>query len=149
MFLSSSFGGDWVVEGPVPQHGEQDVAAPPGESDQGLVVALSLADLALVIGAGDRVAQCSKGREEQRSFEHFIAPPGGVFSADRRSGATRYRGEPRVSGQVRCGVEVAADDLRQESCGGLKWSLRSGPLRRRLIDVLHSARILVRRQVSE
>ena len=55
MFLSSSFGGDWVVEGPVPHHGEQDVAAPPGESDQGLVVALSLADLALVIGAGDRV----------------------------------------------------------------------------------------------
>ena len=31
----------------------------------------------------------------------------------------------------------------------LKWSLRGGPLRRGLIDVLHSARILVRRQVSE
>ena len=33
--------------------------------------------------------------------------------------------------------------------GGLKWSLRSGPHRRVLIDVLHSARILVGGQVSE
>jgi hypothetical protein len=33
--------------------------------------------------------------------------------------------------------------------GGLKWSLRSGPHRRVLIWVLHSARILVGRQVSE
>ena len=31
----------------------------------------------------------------------------------------------------------------------LKWSLRDGPLRWVLIDVLHSARILVGRQVSE
>ena len=31
----------------------------------------------------------------------------------------------------------------------MKWSLRGGPLRRGLIDVLHSAHILVRRQVSE
>ena len=118
MFLSSSPGGDRVVEGPIPQHGEQDVAATPGESDQGLVVPLALADLALVVGAGDGVTQCSKGREEQRSFEHFVASPRGVFSADRRSGATRHRGQPRVSGQVGRGVEVATDDLGQESCGG-------------------------------
>ena len=31
----------------------------------------------------------------------------------------------------------------------VKWSLRDGPLRWVLIDVLHSARILVGRQVSE
>ena len=31
----------------------------------------------------------------------------------------------------------------------MKWSLRDGPLRWVLIDVLHSARILVGRQVSE
>lgn len=49
MFLSSGLGSDWVVEGPVPQHSEQDVAAPPGESYQGLVVALPRADLVLVI----------------------------------------------------------------------------------------------------
>ena len=149
MFLSSSLGGDGVIEGPITQHGEQDVAATPSERDQGLVVPRALTDLALVVRPGDRVAQGGEGREEQRALEHLVAPPGGMFSADRGSGATRHRGEPRVSGQVRCGVEVAADDLRQESCGGLKWSLRSGPLRRRLIDVLHSARILVRRQVSE
>ena len=37
--------------------------------------------------------------------------------------------------------------LRQHA--KLKWSLRDGPLRWVLIDVLHSARILVGRQVSE
>ena len=117
MFLSSSLGGDRVVEGPIPQHGEQDVAATPGESDQGLVVPLALADLALVVGAGDGVTQCSEGREEQGALEHLVAPPGGMLSADRGSGATCHRGQPGVSGQVRCGVEVAASDLRQESCG--------------------------------
>ena len=64
MFLSSSLGGDRVVEGPIPQHGEQDVAATSGESDQGLVVPLALADLALVVGAGDGVTQRSERREE-------------------------------------------------------------------------------------
>ena len=37
MALSSSFflgGGNWGIEGPVPRHGEQDVAAPSGESDR-------------------------------------------------------------------------------------------------------------------
>ena len=62
MFLSSSPGGDRVVVVSVPQHGEQDVAATAGESDQGLVVPLSLADLALVVGAGDGVTQCRAGR---------------------------------------------------------------------------------------
>ena len=39
--------------------------------------------------------------------------------------------------------------LNGEVRGTLKWSLRDGPLRWVLIDVLHSARILVGRQVSE
>ena len=69
MFLLSGIGSDWVVEGPVVrEHGEHDVAAPPGKSDQGVFVALSLADLALVIGAEVRIPQCSEGREEQHSF---------------------------------------------------------------------------------
>ena len=118
MFLSSSLGGDRVVEGPIAQHGEQDVAATPSESDQGLVVAFALTDLAIVVRAGYRAAQCSERREEQRSLEHLVAPPGRMFSADRGSGAAGHRGQSGVCGQVCCGVEVAAYDLRQKSCGG-------------------------------
>ena len=56
-----AFGGDGVAEGPVPQHGEQDVAATLSECDQGQVVPLALTDLALVIGPGARVAQGGEG----------------------------------------------------------------------------------------
>lgn len=59
--------GDRVVVGPITQHGEQDIAAAPRESDQCLVVTLALAELALVTGAGDRVTQRSECREEQRA----------------------------------------------------------------------------------
>ena len=131
MFLSSSLGGDRVVEGPVAQHGIQDVAAAPSERDQGLVVALVLANLALVVGAEDRVTQRSEGREEQRSLERLVAPPGRMLSADRGSGATCHWGRPRVSGQVRCGVEVAARvskflcDRAILPVGGLSWRSRT------------------------
>lgn len=44
---------DWsgLVEGTVAEHGEQDVGAASGESDEGLVVTGALGDLAVVVGA--------------------------------------------------------------------------------------------------
>ena len=58
-----------AVERPIAQHSEQDVAAPPCERDEGLVVTLSLTDLAGVIGPGDRIAQSGEGRQEHRALE--------------------------------------------------------------------------------
>jgi filamentous hemagglutinin len=46
---SSGRGGFWLVEGAVAQHGEQHVAASSSESDERLIVALALLDLARVI----------------------------------------------------------------------------------------------------
>ncbi|SEI26915.1 hypothetical protein SAMN05192544_107830, partial [Paraburkholderia hospita] len=43
---SSGRGGFWLVEGAVAQHGEQHVAASSSESDERLIVALALLDLA-------------------------------------------------------------------------------------------------------
>ena len=117
MFLSSGFGGCRVIAGPIPQHGEQDVAAAPGECHQGLVVTLALAHFALVVGPGDRVTQGGEGREEPCALERLVAPSGGVLSADRGSGVAGDWCEARVCSEVCGGVEVAAHDLGQESCG--------------------------------
>lgn len=75
MFLSSSLLDNRVVGGSITQHGEQDVAAAARKRDQSLVVTLALADFALVVGAGDGIAQCGKSREEQRALEYLVAAP--------------------------------------------------------------------------
>ena len=45
------FGGWCVVEGAVAEHGEEHVAAAPGEGDECLVVALSFGAFPVVVGA--------------------------------------------------------------------------------------------------
>src|SRR6202012_4906501 len=57
-----------AVERAIAQHGKQDVAAPSCERDEGWVVTLSLADLAGVVGPGDRIAQSGEGRQEHRAL---------------------------------------------------------------------------------
>jgi hypothetical protein len=64
-----------LIEGAVAEHREEDVAASSGESDEGLVVAFALGYRAVVIGAGDRVAQRRERGEEQRPFEELVASP--------------------------------------------------------------------------
>ena len=92
------FGVRRAVERPITQHGEQNVTAPPCERDEGLIVALSLADFAGVIGSGDRVAQSGEGRQEP--------------------GAARHRRQACVGSQMSCGSEGAAHHIDQESgCG--------------------------------
>lgn len=57
-----------AVQRPVPEHGEQDITAPPSERDEGLIVALALTDFASVVRPRDRVAQRCERRQEQRSL---------------------------------------------------------------------------------
>ena len=73
MSLSSGEGVFRVVEGAVAEHGVEDVDAASGEGDEGLVVALALCDLAVVIRAGDRVAEGGEGGEEERPFQGPVA----------------------------------------------------------------------------
>ncbi len=78
-----------TVERAIAQHGEQDVAATPGERDESLVVTLALADLA-----------------------------GGQLTADGRAGAARDRCEPCIDGQMARRGEGTARNVDQESgCG--------------------------------
>lgn len=58
---SSVRGGFRLVEGAVAQHGEQHITTSSGESDERLIVAFSLLDLAGVIAPRDRISQCGKG----------------------------------------------------------------------------------------
>jgi hypothetical protein len=51
-----------LIEGAVSEHREHHVAAAAGQSDQGLVVALALCDLAVVVSPRDRIPQRGKGR---------------------------------------------------------------------------------------
>ena len=70
------------VKRSVAEYCEQDVASASGEGYEGLVVAFALGDLAVVVGAGDRVAESRESGKEQRSFEDFVASFGGVLAAN-------------------------------------------------------------------
>lgn len=51
MCLSSGEGVVGLIEGAVAEHGVEDVTATAGEGDEGLVVAFTLSDLPVVLGA--------------------------------------------------------------------------------------------------
>src|SRR5450755_4866489 len=73
----SSSGGGWLEVGlAVSEHGVEDVAAAPGEGDQGFVVALVLGDLVVVVGPGDGVAQGRECGQEEGSFEDLVPAAG-------------------------------------------------------------------------
>ena len=56
VWLSGAFGHGRLVKGHVSEHGEQDVAAAPGEDNEGLV-AFALGAFPVVVGAGSGVLQ--------------------------------------------------------------------------------------------
>ena len=70
------------VECAVAEHGVEDTAASSGKGDEGLVVAFALADLAVVVGPGDGVAQSRESGQKESPFEHLVAPPGRMFAPD-------------------------------------------------------------------
>src|SRR5450755_3031447 len=73
----SSSGGGWLEVGlAVSEHGVEDVAAAPGEGDQGFVVALVVGDLVVVVGPGDGVAQGRECGQEEGSFEDLVPAAG-------------------------------------------------------------------------
>jgi hypothetical protein len=80
MFLSSSQSMVGLVEGAVAEHGVEDVAAPASEGDEGLVVAFALGDFAVVVGAGDGVAERGERGEEQGPFEDLVPAARGMFA---------------------------------------------------------------------
>jgi hypothetical protein len=112
------FGLRWAVKPAIAQHGEQDVTATSCKRDEGLVMALSLTDLAGVVGPGDRIAQSRERRQEHRTFELFVSPPGGLLTADGRAGATGHRGKACIGRQMARRSKCAARHVDQESgCG--------------------------------
>ena len=78
----------------------------------------ALADLASVVGSGDRVSQRCERRQEHRTFELFVSSARGVFAADGRSRSASYRCESSVRGQVACRSERATRHIDQESRSG-------------------------------
>ena len=83
------FGFRRAVKGPVAQHGEQQVASASCERNEGLVMALSLADLASLVRPGERIAQSREGRQEHRPLQLFVSAPRRQFTADGRARAPR------------------------------------------------------------
>src|SRR5882724_418539 len=108
----------WAVEGPIAQHGEQDVTAPPCERDEGLVVSLSLSDFAGVIGPGDRIAQSREGRQEHCTFELLVPTSRRQLTADGRARTACDRRQPCVGGQMARRGESTARNVNQESRSG-------------------------------
>ena len=73
------------------------------ERDEGLIVQLSLTDLAGVRGPGTRMAQAREGGQEHRSFKLFISASGGQLVADGRAEAACDRRQFCVLGEIVCG----------------------------------------------
>src|SRR5690606_39670696 len=108
----------WAVQRPVPEHGEQDIAAPTSERDEGLVMTFALADFARVVSPGDRVAQRCEGRQEQRALELLVSSPRRMLSSDGGARASRDGREPCISRQMRRRGERTGRHVDQESGGG-------------------------------
>jgi hypothetical protein len=79
MSLSSREGGwgglagDGVPVGlAVPEHGEQDVDAAAGQTDQGGVVSLASSPFPVVVGATRRILQTGECRQEQGALESVV-----------------------------------------------------------------------------
>ncbi|SDZ10371.1 protein of unknown function, partial [Saccharopolyspora shandongensis] len=94
MWLSSRSGrGVWMgvpVVGLVAEHGEQDVAAAPGQADQRGVVFLPFIAFPLVVGPAGGIGQGRERSQEERSFEFAVAGSGRVFALD---GGARTAGD--------------------------------------------------------
>jgi hypothetical protein len=108
------FRGRRAVKGPVAQHGEQHVASASCERNEGLVMALSLADLACVVRPGERITQSCKGRQEHRTLQLFVSASRRQFTTDGRARAPCDRRKPSVGGQMCRRREGAARHIDQE-----------------------------------
>ena len=79
MFLSSRNSGlglgSWLVETTGPKHRVEHVTTSACERDQGLVMAFTLSDLAVVICAGLWVLERSKSGKKQGPFQHLGSSP--------------------------------------------------------------------------
>ncbi len=89
-----------MIKSPIAQHRKEHIAASAGECNKRLIVPLALADLAVVVGPGDGVAQCREGRQEHRPLQDLVSPPGGMLAADGAAGAAGDRGKARVGGKM-------------------------------------------------
>jgi hypothetical protein len=78
-------------------------------------MALSLTDLAGVVGPGDRIPQSGEGRQEHSALELLITAPGRQLASDRRTRTSRDGRQSRVSGEMSRRREGAARDIDQES----------------------------------
>jgi len=107
-----------LIDGAVTEHGIKNVTAASGQGDEGLVVAFSLRDLPVIVGARDGVAQgCERGKE-QGPFQDLVPAPRGMLPADRGARTSGHGCEARVGGEVAGGSEVFARDLGEKpGCG--------------------------------
>ena len=88
------------------QHRPEDIDAAPGEGDQSLVVAFSLAPLALVEGAAVRAMQRAEGRLVEDSLQRLVAAGRPTQEAD-LARLAEHRGEAGSGGQGVGGGEAA------------------------------------------
>jgi hypothetical protein len=73
-FWSSGLGSLFLVEGSVFEHGEDDVAAAPGEADDGGVVFRALGAFPVVVGLGRRVVAGGIQADRKSAFLSCLLP---------------------------------------------------------------------------
>jgi hypothetical protein len=97
----------WLEGSSVVEHGPEDVDAPAGEGEDGLVVAFALASLAVVEGAAVGVAERAEGGLIEDAFEPLVAAGGAPEEAD-LSGLVQDWGD---AGGAREGAGEVCDTL--------------------------------------
>ena len=83
-----------MIKSPIAQHRKEPITASAGERNKRLIVPLALADLAVVVGPGDGVAQCREGRQEHRPLQDLVSPPGQCVLLDTGSQETYLKFPP-------------------------------------------------------
>lgn len=103
-----------LVEDPVAEHRELNIAATSVQGDNSLVVSPSFGSFAIVVSPTGRVMQGRECREKQGPFQDLVTPARGVISADGSPGTPSDRCQPGIGTQMPGGLGVLARDLGED-----------------------------------
>ena len=84
----------------VPEHGQDDIAAPAGETDDCCVVAFAFSPFPVVKGFGLRAPQRGESGQEHGVLQAVVATPALSLAIDGLAGLTSDGGQAGIGGQV-------------------------------------------------
>jgi len=103
------------------EHGQDDVAAAAGQTDEGGVVAFAFGAFTVVEGSGGWIAEAGEGGEEHGVFEPVVAASAAGLSGQGGTGLAGDRGQAGVGGELAAVTEGGAVADLGEDPGAGAW----------------------------